>query len=67
MARAIHAAGEEAEVLHDLALAERDAGLIARALAHMEESLAVSRSIGASAEEVRAAGLLAELQAEVTA
>ncbi|AJP02727.1 SARP family transcriptional regulator [Streptomyces cyaneogriseus subsp. noncyanogenus] len=67
VAHAIHAAGEEVDVLYDLALAERDAGRTAQAVAHLQESLAVSRRIGAPAEEARAAGLLADLQGEVTA
>ncbi|PWG12389.1 SARP family transcriptional regulator [Streptomyces sp. V2] len=60
-ARRIHAMGEVVDALLDLAQAEQDAGHVAQAVAYLEEGLAVSRAIGATAEADRAAQALVRL------
>ncbi|MFY4721898.1 AfsR/SARP family transcriptional regulator [Streptomyces sp. LaBMicrA B280] len=59
LARRINAAGEVVDTAYDAAVAELDTGRVTQAMAHLEESLAVSRQIGAPAEASRAAGALA--------
>ncbi|MGP2435953.1 AfsR/SARP family transcriptional regulator [Streptomyces sp. JW3] len=63
VAREIHAVGEEIDVLHDLAQAEHDTGRVPEALAHLRESLRLSRAAGAPAEEARAERALRQLRA----
>ncbi|MFD3734284.1 BTAD domain-containing putative transcriptional regulator [Streptomyces sp. NPDC058632] len=60
LARRAQAAREEADILYDLALAEQDLGDLARAVGHLEDSLSVSRGIGARAEEERASRALGQ-------
>ncbi|WP_085565735.1 AfsR/SARP family transcriptional regulator [Streptomyces murinus] len=63
LARRINAAGEVVDTAYDAALAELDTGRAAQAMAHLEESLAMSKQIGAPAEAARASRTLATLRA----
>jgi tetratricopeptide (TPR) repeat protein len=62
LARRIHAAGEEVDVLYDLARSEQGLGRTAQAAAYFEASLSISMRIGAPAEEARAMRALTELR-----
>lgn len=59
--RRIRAAGEEVGVLYDLAQVEQDTGRLGQAAAHLEESLSISRRIGARSDEARALRALGRL------
>ncbi|MFE2374830.1 tetratricopeptide repeat protein [Streptomyces sp. NPDC059398] len=59
--RRIGAAGEVAGVLYDLAQAEQDTGRIGQVAVHLEESLSISRRIGARSDETRALKALGRL------